>query len=108
MGSTGPRFGAGGPPRRSLPGGGRVCWGGPVAEENHTRREGRRGDEFQPDGADVVENPWPGRPQVGAHHEPDLVDEAVGHELTGQFAGTGDDQVAVVLVLEAANAVREI
>src|ERR687893_1998345 len=105
---AGPRFGAWGPPLRRLPGGGRLCWGGPVAEAYHTRREGRRGDEFQPHGADVLEDPWPGRPQVGAHREPDLVDEAVGHELTGQFAGTGDDQVAAVFVLEAAHALREV
>src|SRR5215213_1022311 len=35
----------------------RVCGGGPVAEEHRTRRKGRRGDELQPDGAEVVEDP---------------------------------------------------
>src|ERR1044072_5605621 len=49
-----------------------------IAQPDDARAIGRGRDQLQADRADLVEDPRPGRPHVGADPEPELVDQAGG------------------------------
>src|ERR1700716_73087 len=81
------------------------CWA--VTEEGDAGGESGRGDQLHSELA-AVERPVTAAPDRGVDPEVDLVGEAPGGELVGQFAAAEGDQVPAVLALEASHALGEV